>query len=122
MLEAEGFDPAKALIEIYREARKVYDNYGIIYDAICDAHEERAREKGLVNIPPEDKAEKYLKIAMDAAKDLAGYAYPKLKAIERPNPGLLDGMTPAQTLEAMKQAVQVLELQVQAEASGPKPT
>lgn len=119
VLEAEGFDPARALIELYREARKVYDNYGTIYDAICDAREEKARETGLINVPPEDKADKYLKIAMDAAKELASYAYPRLKAIEKATISPLDGMTAAQKLEAFKQAIPLLEAQAKAESSGP---
>ena len=107
-LEREGFDPAMALIECYREARKTYDNYGTIYDAICDAN----TQKGQHFAPPEDRADKYLKIAADIAKDLASYAYPKLKSIEKKDDNHLKDMSPTQRLEAMRHAVQMLELQI----------
>lgn len=107
-LERENFDPAKALIEIYREARKTYDNYAEIYQAIEEARD----SKGLDAFPTDDKADKYLKIALDAAKDLASYAFPKLKAIEQQKEDPLKDMSPEQKLEAMRHAVQVLELEV----------
>lgn len=106
VLERENFCAATALIETYREARKIYDNYAVIYDAI----EELRADKGLM--PTEDKADKYLKIALDAAKDLAGYSFPKLKAIEQQKNNPLKDMSPEQKLEAMRHAVSVLELEV----------
>lgn len=108
VLERENFCPASALIEIYREAKKTYDNYATIYDAIVEAKD----AKGLDASPVEDKADKYLKIALDAAKDLASYSFPKLKAIEQQKNNPLEGMTPDQKLEAMRHAVSVLELEV----------
>lgn len=108
VLERENFCAATALIEIYREAKKTYDNYAIIYEALEDAR----KLKGETIAPTEDKADKYLKIAIDAAKDLAGYSFPKLKAIEQQKDNPLKDMSPEQKLEAMKHAVSVLELEV----------
>lgn len=112
ILERHDFCPVSALVECYRDAKKVYDNYGLIYDAICDAKEEQAREKGYQAIPPEDKADKYLKIAADIAKDLTSYAFPKLKAIEQTKGSVTAGMTPAEKLEAAKLMVRALEAEV----------
>lgn len=112
VLEKHNFCPASALIECYSEAKKTYDNYGIIYDAICEANEKRATEFGYQNVPPEDNAHKYLKIAADIAKDLSSYAYPKLKAIEQTKNDPTQGMSPEQRLEAMRKAVEMLELQI----------
>lgn len=111
-LERENFNPALALIECYREAKKTYDNYGTIYDAICDARTARNDATGQCAAPTEDNAHKYLKIAADVAKDLAGYAFPKLKSIEQRKSDPLANMTAEQKLEAMKAAVTALELQV----------
>lgn len=111
-LERHNFNPAEALIEIYKEARKTYDNYATIYEALENARIDEGKQIS----PSEDKADKYLKIALDAAKDLAGYAYPKLKAIEQVKTGALDNMTPEQRLEAMKLAVKMLEDQVKSGA------
>lgn len=102
-----NFDPIAALHECYSEAKKIYDSYGKIYEAIS-----KAREASGNPYPLEDKAAHYLKIAMDAAKELASYTLPKLKAIEHIKSGPLDGMTAEQKLEAMKHAVKALEAQV----------
>jgi hypothetical protein len=118
VLEAEGFDPARALIECYKEARKTYDNYGVIYDAICDARVALNDENGTFAAPPEDKADKYLKIAADIAKDLASYAYPKLKAIEQQRVSSTDEMTSAQKLEAARLMVKILEQEVKPDEPG----
>lgn len=118
VLEAEGFDAAKALIECYRDAKKTYDNYGLIYDAISDARQEKNSATGEFATPTEDNAHKYLKIAADIAKDLASYSYPKLKAIEQTKGSPLDGMTSEQKLEAARTTVQMLELQIKANGSG----
>lgn len=108
VLEKHNFCAATAMVECYREARKTYDNYGLIYDAICDAREAK---EGFV-APTEDNAHKYLKIAADLAKELGSYSYPKLKAVEQTHETPTEGMTPEQKLEAMKQAVLMLELQL----------
>jgi len=112
ILEKQNFCPVSALVECYRDAKKVYDNYGIIYDAILEAKEEQAREKGYAPIPPEDKADKYLKIAADIAKDLTSYAYPKLKAIEQSGSNPTADMTPEEKLEAARLMVKALEMEV----------
>lgn len=112
ILEKHDFCPASALIECYQDAKKTYNNYGEIYDAICDAKAEKEGSTREFSAPTEDHAHKYLKIASDIAKDLSSYAYPKLKAIEREVNNPTKGMTPEQRLEAMKHAVAMLELQV----------
>lgn len=78
VLEAQEFCPASALIACYHKAIKVYDSYGVIYDAIVDA-----REKAGEVYPLEDNGHKYLKIAADIAEKLSSYAYPKLKSIDQ---------------------------------------
>lgn len=118
VLEKHDFCPASALIECYRDAKKTYDNYGVIYDAICDARVRKNDADGSYAAPAEDNAHKYLKIAADVAKELSGYAYPKLKATEQTRGGPLDGMTQEQKLEAARAAVQMLELQLKADGSG----
>lgn len=112
VLEAHDFCPVSAMIECYREAKKTYDNYGLIYDAITDAREKDQDSTGTYHAPLEDHAHKYLKIAGDMAKDISSYTYPKLKAIEQKKSGPLDGMDPEQRLEAMKCAVAIAEAQI----------
>lgn len=87
-LEDGGFDPASELIDCYHEARKAYGKMSFA--------------DGLG----------YLKIASEIAKDLAGFCYPKIKAVEQIKGSLLDGMTPQEKLDAMKQAVALMESQV----------
>ena len=112
VLEKHNFCPVSAMIEVYIEAKKVYDNYGEIYSAIADARVEKNFETGQFAAPTEDNAHKYLKIAGDMAKDIASYTYPKLKSIEQTKEGALEGMTAEQRLEAMKHAVAMLELKI----------
>lgn len=78
VLEENNFCPATAMIECYEEARKIYQGYSVVYDAIQQAKSDAAG----YDIPLEDKAHVYLKIAADMAKDLACYAYPRRKAID----------------------------------------
>lgn len=121
ILERNNFCPIEALIECYNDAKKVYDNYGVIYDAICEASEEQAREKGYARVPPEDKADKYLRIAADTAKDLASYAFPKLKAVEQHKTNPTEGMTLEQKRDAARMMLQVLEEQIK-NGSGTPPS
>ena len=66
--------------------------------------------------PMESSAAQYLKMAIDANKELASFVNPKLKAIEQvKGPSPLDGMTAEQKLQAMKEAVKALQAQVKAE-------
>ncbi len=104
------------MMEVYEEAKKTYDNYGTIYAAISDARRAQNDQDGSLAAPTEDNAHKYLKIAGDMAKDIAGYVYPKLKSIEQSTNDPTKDMTPEQRLEAMKHAVAMLEMQVK---SGP---
>lgn len=108
-LHDNDFDAASELITIYREAKKTYDNYAVIYEALEDAR----TEQGQNPIPTEDKADKYLKIALDAVKEIASYTYPKLKSIEHQAPSPLDGMTNQQKLDAMREAMKVLEKNIE---------
>lgn len=55
---------------------------------------------------------------IQAAKDVAGYLYAKKKSIEYVKPNMLDDMTPEQKLDAMKQAVQLLEREVNGDILG----
>lgn len=108
-LARHNFNPAEALMECYVEARKIYDSYALIYDAIRKA---KSNDAGY-DVPLEDKAHTYLKIAADVAKEIASYTYPKLKSIEKDKPNeALNGMSPEQRLEAMRQAVKYLEAQL----------
>ena len=63
----------------------------------------------------ESQAADYLKIYVLIAKEIAGYVHPKRKAIEFTQPDATNGMTPVQRLEAMKQAVLMLELKIKDE-------
>lgn len=113
ILEKRGFCPATALMECYEEARKTYDNYGTIYEAIVDARIVQNDKDGSCVTPLEDNAHKYLKIAADIAKDIASYSFPKLKAIEQTKPNPFEGMSPAQKLETAREFVKILEIEVQ---------
>lgn len=78
ILAKHNFCPATAMIEVFEEAKKVYMSYATIYQAICEA---KANEAGYP-VPVEDKADRYLKIAADMAKEISSYAFPKRKAID----------------------------------------
>ncbi len=92
-LEEGGFDPAGELIDCYQEARAAYKKLDL--------------EEGLG----------YLKIASDIAKDLASFCYPKIKAVEQIKGNILEGMSTQEKLEAMKQAVAMMESQVKGDES-----
>jgi len=98
VLEENNFCPATAMIECYEEARKIYQGYSVIYDAIQIAKSDDAG----YDVPLEDKAHIYLKIAADMAKELGAYAYPRRKAID---------ISPAQPIEEKaEQAKELLKL------------
>lgn len=118
VLERNDFCPAEALIECYLEAKKTYDNYAVIHAAITQARENQNQVDGSCASPTEDKAHIYLKIAMEAAKDLATYAFPKLKAVEQHKVKATDAMTAEQQLEAAKMIVRVLEQEVKSGTPG----
>jgi hypothetical protein len=84
-LEAKGYDVAEALYDIYIKGLDVFNNGN-----------------------PDDRVSG-LKIAGDMAKEIASYVMPKLKAIEVTKSSALDNMSPQEKLEAMKQAVRLLE-------------
>lgn len=89
VLEENNFCPATAMIKLFQKAEKHADD----------------KKKA-----PSIRA-MFLKIAADMAKELACYAYPQLQsiAVEREDP--LAGMTSQQKLEAMRDAVKLLEAQ-----------
>lgn len=111
VLEDHGFCPVTAMIECYREAKKTYDNYGTIYDAISRARSINNSNTGDYSAPLTDEAHKYLKIAGDMAKDIASYTYPKLKSIEQSKPSPLEGLTQTDQIKFLKQALNLLEQQ-----------
>lgn len=121
ILEKHNFCPVTAMMEVYTEAKKTYDNYGTIYAAIADARQSQNDRDGSMAAPTEDNAHKYLKIAGDMAKDIAGYVYPKLKSIEHQANDPTRDMSPEQRLEAMKHAVAMLEMQVKAKSGSGTP-
>lgn len=115
-VEEEQFDAAREMIDVCLTAKSMYKNYALIYEAL-----EQARiEKGEISFPTEDRAHEYLKIALTAAKDIASYCYPKPRFPDQKNNQYLEGMTPEQKLDALKQAQNVLELEIKAKnaASG----
>lgn len=108
VLAKHNFCPATAMIEIFEEAKKVYMSYGVIYQAICEA---KANELGYP-APVEDKADKYLKIAADMAKEISSYAFPKRKAIDMnvsqavlDQVKILEQKTPEELLALMQETV-----------------
>lgn len=117
ILEAHGFCPITAMIEVYRESRKVYDNYAVIYDAICDARIIKNDQNGSYPTPPEDKAHTYLKIAGDMARDIASYTYPRLKSIEH-GPRDFDDLTLEEQLEVADQLRLSIKEKMAARGSG----
>lgn len=103
-LEEANFDPAKELMDIYSKARSVFDNYALIYENLS-----RAKAESGDPFPVEDKADKYLKIALDAAKEIAGYCYPKLKSVELKTENPLEHLSRPEKIEELKKAILVLE-------------
>lgn len=93
LLEESGFDPASELIECYAEARQTWKKM------------------------PYDAGLGYLKIASEIARELASYCYPKIKSVEQIKGNILDGMSAQEKLEAMKQAVALMEAQVNGDKS-----
>ncbi len=85
-----GFDPAKGLIEAYNNAKHLYET------ALDPAMKATANGQMLL-----------------AADKMAPYVYPKLSSIEVKKENHLDKMTPKEKLEAMKQAIKMLESEVE---------
>lgn len=104
----EQFDAAREMIEACLTAKDVYKNYARIYEALEDAR----KEKGEISFPTEDRCHEYLKIALTAAKDIATFCYPKPKFPDQGPQQYLEDMTPEQKIEALKNAVSLLEAQV----------
>jgi hypothetical protein len=75
--------------------------------------------------PMESKASQYLKIFLEANRELASYVHPKLKSIEQtkaPNP--LDGLPDEKRLELMEAALNTFKIQLLAQKvkDGPSAT
>lgn len=93
VLEERGFDIAEAFLDIRDEAAKFF----------------------LENRTDPIGGPQALKILLDVTNDIASYALPKLKSIElHSNP--LDGLSNQDKLEALRDAVAILEDQVSKEA------
>lgn len=105
-LEAAGFNPAQALIDLHKIAMTRM------------AEEMEKEDSGKIS-PMESKVPQFMKIATDAAKELASYAYPKLKAIEQTKTNPTQGMTVTEKLQAAKAMVQILEQEVKSDQPGP---
>ncbi len=102
VLEQRNFCPASAMMDIFKISMERF------------VQETQKEDSGQIS-PMESNAAKYLKIAAEEANNLASYAYPKMKAIERTPLSPLDGMTPEQKLEAAKTAVKMLELKIKSD-------
>lgn len=86
-IQAEGFDPAKAILELYEESKRSLE--------FCN-REERPL---------------YIKLALDAAKEIASYCYPKLKSVEHVKPNKFDELSNEERLALAREAIKVLELE-----------
>ncbi len=96
LLAGLGYCPTQSLVEISKIAMTRF------------VEELQLVESGRYS-PMESGASAYLKMALDCAKELAGYVNPKLKSIEQVRSNPTEGMSPQQRLEAMKQAVLIFE-------------
>lgn len=109
-LEAANFCPITALLDGHKIAMQQF-----VEELDLVASNRRS--------PMESCAAQYLKMAIDCARELAAYSYPKLKAIEVTKPGSpIEGMTDEQQLEAMKHAVAFKEAQLLAKKGADGPT
>jgi hypothetical protein len=68
--------------------------------------------------PMESHAATYLGTYVKIAATIANLIHPKRKAVEHITVDQTDGMTPQQKLDAMKQAVLMLELKIKQDESG----
>jgi hypothetical protein len=98
-LKRNNFNVPEALIEMYQNATRDYKS------------NRKKLKQGRIS-PMEDNGHKYLRIAADVLKEIASYCYAKQKAVEHTNVNPLEGMTPEQKLQAMKQAILLLEMEI----------
>lgn len=89
-LEKNDFSPAAELIKTYRDARQMFENYDIS------------------GLEKDDHRHLYLKIALDAVKELASYSYPKFKSVEVKQIDPLEHMSVPEKIEALKKALSFL--------------
>lgn len=86
-------------------------NYSVP-DALLDIHEMALKE---FNQGRDEDRIAALRIAADMAKELASYSMPKLKAIEIVKNNSLESMTVQEKIDAMKEAVKLMEQEVKKE-------
>ena len=110
--EALNFNPIAEMINAAKEAKKTYENYAVIYEAICKGRE----MNGL--FPTDDKADKYLSIYADTAAKVARHVFPTIKAIEPTTPSLTEGLSDTEKLQMAETAIKVLKARV----DGSKPS
>ena len=101
----------------YYPIEKLIEASKIVLEKFIEHSEKEA--SGQISLM-ESQAAEYMKIYVLIAKEIAGYIHPKRKAIEYTQPDATQGMTPIQRLEAMKQAVLMLELKMKEEDAAPK--
>lgn len=99
ILQKRGYDPIEAMLSAAEIALQKFIE-----------HTEK-ENSGAISLM-ESQAHEYLKTYVKIAADLAKFCHPTLKAIEVKQVDPLQGMSPIQRLEAMKQAVAMLELKV----------
>lgn len=84
-LASNNFNPALALLDVYNKAMIAYESAS-----------------------PDNKAS-YLSIASQAADRMQPYVYPKLSSIEVKQSNPLEGMSPQEKLELMREAIKSVE-------------
>ena len=94
------FNPIAAMAEIYKISMQKF------------IEELDAEDSGRIS-RMESNAAKYLGHALQSAGQLAPYVYPKLKSVEHVRTSDVQTMSPKERLEAMKNAVKVLEQQIE---------
>lgn len=90
-IKAKGFDLVEAFLELHREGMKTYR----------EGHDDHKMEGA--------------KIALAAVKEMASYMLPKLQSISISKEDPLEGMTPQQKLEAMREAIKLMEAEQEKE-------
>jgi hypothetical protein len=100
--EIKGYDSIEAMIQAAQIALEKFIEHS-------------ANETNRTWSPMESKANDYLKIYAKIATDMAQFIHPKRKAVEHTSRDITENMTPQEKLQAMKQAVLMLENQINKE-------
>jgi hypothetical protein len=90
LIEEYGFDAAEQFVWIYSEAKEKYLKRGDM---------------------------RALNTALDAAREIASYCFPKLKSVEHIKVNPMQGLSPQQRLEMLDEAKKILELEIKANES-----